>query len=158
MVLLLLCGATAVEGQLRVGGELAFADDVDFGIGALVEVPLTSINENLEFGGRFDFFFPDGYDYWEINGDVRYLFPLPDNSQVVPYALAGLAIGRISADIDVDIPGVNVDASNTEVALRLGGGVKFPMERVTPFAELGLGIGDIPDFAIRGGLSLALGG
>jgi hypothetical protein len=154
---LILGGPVALEGQVSVAPEVAIGDDVDFGIGGALSLPLTQLHEDLEFAGRFTFFFPDGFDYWEINGDVRYLFSIEGNDQIVPFALAGLAIGNASYDADVpDI--VEVDESNTEVGLRLGGGIKVPQDRFVPYAELGLGIGDIPDFAIRVGLSFLLGG
>jgi hypothetical protein len=153
---LTLGGPAALEGQWSAGPEIALADDVDFGIGGVVSVPLTSIYPDLEFAGRFTLFFPDGFDYWEVDGDVRYLFNIEGNEEVVPYALAGLAIGRASHDDEVG--DFDVGGSNTEVGLRLGGGIKAPMDQFVPFAELGLGVGDIPDFTIRAGLSFLVGG
>lgn len=148
--------AGPVQAQVSVAPEVAFGEDVDLGIGAHVAAPLTAVDENLELAARFNLFFPDGFDYWEINGDARYLFPLPDNDQVVPYALGGLAFGNYSFDFESEL--VDVDDSTTEFGLRLGGGVKFPMDRFHPFAELGAGIGDVPDFVLRGGVSFPLGG
>ncbi len=147
--------AGPVQAQVSVAPEVAFGDDVDLGIGAHVAAPLTSVNENLELAARFNLFFPDGFDYWELNGDVRYLFPLPENDQFVPYVLGGLVFGNWSFDFESDL--VDVDDSTTEFGLRLGGGVKFPMDRFHPFAELGAGIGDVPDFVLRGGVAFPLG-
>lgn len=148
-------GAADVEGQVRVGPEISLAEDVDVGIGAVVEAPLTAIYENLEAAGRFTLYFPDGADYWELDADVRYLFPLEGENQLLPYALAGIAIGHSSWDHGG--PGEGSSGSDTEIALRIGGGFKIPMDRFTPFAELGLGIGDLPDFTLRAGVTLPVG-
>lgn len=143
------------EAQVSLGPEIAIADDADFGLGAVLEAGLPSVDANLEVVARFNIFFPDGFDYWELDGDVRYLFPLRDQDQIIPFVLAGIGIGH--ASVDYDGPGIEVDGSNTEVGIRLGGGLKIPMERITPFVELGLGVGDIPDFVLRGGLTFPLG-
>lgn len=148
-------GGSDLQAQVALGPEVSLAEHVDAGIGVVLEAPLTSVNANLEFAGRFTLYFPDVIDYWEIDGDVRYLFPLADQPQLLPYALGGIAIGRYSYDSNG--PGEDISRGNTEVGLRVGGGLKIPMERVLPFVELGLGIGDIPDFTFRGGLTFPLG-
>jgi opacity protein-like surface antigen len=148
-------GSSPARGQVALGPEISVAEDVDLGIGAVIEAPLTSVYEELEFAGRFTVYFPDAGDYWEINGDVRYLFPLEGENALLPYVLGGIAIGHSSWDYDV--PGQGGTGSDTEIALRIGGGFKVPMDRITPFAELGLGIGDLPDFTLRGGLTFPLG-
>lgn len=155
LLALLLIGAPEAQGQIAIGPELSVAESVDVGIGAIVEAPLTSIHERLEFAGRFTFYFPDGWDYWEIDGDVRYLFPLEGGDDLIPFALAGLAIGHSSRDYET--PGDGAGGSNTEVGLRVGGGLKIPMRRFTPFAELGLGVGDLPDFSLRLGGTFPIG-
>lgn len=147
--------ADLAQAQISLGPEISIADDVDFGIGAVLEAALSSFDPNLEMAVRFSLYFPDRIDYWELDGDLRYLFPLTDQNQMIPYVLGGIAIGHASYDFDG--PGIDVDDGNTEVGVRLGGGLKFPMDRITPFAELGLGVGDIPDFTIRGGLTFPIG-
>jgi hypothetical protein len=155
LVTLLAFVASPLQGQIALGPEISLAEDVDLGIGVLMEAPLTSVYEQMEFGGRFTLYFPDGGDYWELDGDVRYLFPLEHENALLPYALAGIAIGHFSRDYET--PGGGRSGSDTEVALRIGGGFKVPMARMTPFAELGLGVGDLPDFTLRGGLTFPVG-
>ncbi len=153
---LLLGTADPSEAQISLGPEISIADDVDFGIGAVLEAALSSLDPNLEMAARFTLYFPDRIDYWELDGDLRYLFPLDDQNEIIPFVLAGIAIGH--ASFDYDGPGADiVDDGNTEVGIRLGGGLKIPMDRITPFVELGLGVGDIPDFTLRGGLTFPLG-
>lgn len=145
--------ASGAQAQVYLGPQLSVAEDVDLGIGVNVGVPLSALQENLEFSGNFTFYFPDGFDYWEVDGNVRYLFPLSDDMNLLPFAMAGLAIGHFSWDAN----GI-LDGSETELGLRLGGGFKVPMDKLTPFVELALGIGDIPDFTLRGGLTFPMGG
>jgi opacity protein-like surface antigen len=149
-------GTPGVQGQVALGPELSVAEDVDFGVGAVVEVPLTSVYPDLEFAGRFTFYFPDSGDYWEINADARYLFPLEGESPVLPFVLAGIAIGHFSWEYDLPVVGTQ-SGSDTELGLRLGGGFKVPLEQAVPFAELGLGVGDIPDFSLRAGVTFLIG-
>ena len=160
VVSLLALVASPLHGQIAVGPEISLAEDVDLGIGVVMEGPLTSVYEQLEFGGRFTLYFPDGGDYWELDGDVRYLFPLEGENALLPYVLAGIAIGHWSWDYEGpgdEAPVGRRSGSDTEVALRIGGGFKVPMARMTPFAELGLGVGDLPDFTLRGGLTFPVG-
>ena len=147
--------APQARAQVELGPQLSIANDVDFGLGVNLGLPLTSLHQNLEFSGNFTLYFPDNIDYWEIDGNIRYLFHLQGNSSMIPFAMAGLAIGRSSWDGD-HVPGLG-DDSNTELGLRLGGGAKFPMGKTTPFVDLGLTIGDLPDFVLRGGLTFPLG-
>lgn len=144
--------APSAQAQVALGPQLSLADDVDFGIGAVLETPLTAFNDNLEFSGAFTLFFPDAGDYWELEGSIRYLFPNAGDGSFIPFVSAGIGIGRFSWDSE------NAEGSDSEVGLKLGGGLKFPMEKITPFAELGLGIGDLPDFTLRGGLTFMVGG
>ena len=114
------------QGQIYLGPEVAWNDDADFGIGAGVEFDLPSLYPGLAFHGDFLWFFPgDNFDYFEVNTNLTYDFPL-EGASVVPFALAGLNIGRVSFDADDIDPGFDVDGgSSTDVGLNLGGGIKF---------------------------------
>ena len=152
-----LAGGTVqtVEAQVEIGAQGALASDVDFGIGGIVVFPLESVHEALEIAANFDFFFPDGFDYWEIGGLLRYVFPLEDVT-VEPFVAAGLGIGRFSSG--GTIFGEDISYDNTEVGLKVGGGAKIPSDTVTPFAEILLGIGDIVDFVLHVGVTFTVGG
>ena len=153
---LVLLGSPGARGQIALGPELSVADDVDLGLGAVIEAPLTSVYENLEFAGRFTFYFPDTGDYWEIDADVRYLFPLEGENPLLPFVMGGIAIGHSSWEYDLPVIGTQ-SGSETELGVRIGGGFKVPLDRVVPYAELGLGVGDIPDFTLRGGVMFPIG-
>lgn len=150
LALLALCAPQA-QGQISIGPQITLADDVDIGIGAALEAPMASVHENLEFSGAFTLFFPDHSDYWELEGTVRYLFSAQGNSSLIPFALAGVGLGRSSHEHD------GHTTNDTHVDLKFGGGVKAHMDLFTPFVELALAVGDGPDFGLRAGLAFALG-
>lgn len=148
----------SARAQVSISPHAAFANDVDFGIGAIVGFPLESLHEAIEGAGSFTIFFPgDGLGYWEINALLNYMIELA-NPDVLPYVSAGLGIGNYSIDVP-DIPGFGgFGFSGTEIGLKVGGGAKFnPDNSVSPFAEVHLGLGNIPDFAVRGGVSFKVG-
>lgn len=149
---LLLALAGRVEAQTRVGAAAAWHEDVDFGVGAFVVFPLAGVHPNLAVEGDFTYFFPDGFDYFEINGNLIYTFPV--EADVSPWAMGGLNLARVS----VDVPGFG-DASETEVGVNLGGGVTFsPASSISPLVGAKIELGGGEGFVIFGGLSFALGG
>lgn len=152
-----LLGAVALVGMLTMpsgaeaqtlGAVGAYYDDLEaFGLGAYVAIPIPQVYEGLSFNPNFVFFFPDGGDYWELNGDVVLSFPLEDDSPIIPFALSGISIGRTSAG----------SFSDTDIGLNLGGGVAFPLESVRPVAGAKFEIRDNTGFVIFGGVGFPLG-
>lgn len=120
---LLLAGGQTADAQVYVGPQVNLATDTDFGVGGRV---LANIEQaNLEFVGSADLYFPDGpTDYWEANGNLFYHFHLPENPSVLPYLGGGLNLATFS----------NGD-TRTEAGLNLGGGVRFPLEDISPYVE-----------------------
>lgn len=152
----LLALPSTATAQMHVSPHAAFGSDVDFGVGTTLGLPVGPV----EAAGSFTYFFPSDFDYWEI--DVMALYPIQlSDSPVVPYLVAGLAIGSFSVDVDVpDIPGFDFDTGvdGSQVGMRLGGGARIGTGgSPAPFAEVLLGLGDIPDFMVRGGVSIPLG-
>lgn len=143
----------AVEAQATLGPTVAYHDDFDFGVGAAVGVPIEAINENVGFLGDFVFFFPepDGLDYWEINANLTMDFPIED-ATVVPFALAGLNIARLSVDAGV------IEGSDTEMGLNIGGGIKFDVGSLRPSVGLRLELEGGDGFVIFGTVPFVLGG
>lgn len=126
---LLTLASAPVQGQVLVGPEVAWNDDADLGVGAGIEFDLPSLSPGIAFHGDFLWFFPDGpIDYFELNANLMYDIPL-EESQVVPFVLAGLNVGRVDVDND-DI--LEDDGGNTDVGLNLGGGLKFRMGSFQP--------------------------
>jgi hypothetical protein len=154
--ILALAGAVAVPGavqaQTTFGPVAAFHDDADFGIGGYLRLPIPSVSPNLAIVPSFVLFFPDGYDFFEFNGDVTYSFASSAEAAIAPFALAGLNVARVSVDVGND------SASNTDLGLNLGGGVAFRSGSLQPFAGAKFEIQDGSALVIFGGLGFALGG
>lgn len=139
-----------VAAQATVGPMAAFHDDVDFGIGGFVSIPVPSLDPNLTIVPSFVYYFPDDpFNYWEINGDVLYAFEVSADTPVLPFAFGGLNFASF---------GIDGGNSNTEIGLNLGGGIKFRAESVEPFAGAKFQIGDIDGFVIFGGIGFPVGG
>jgi hypothetical protein len=144
----ILAAPSVVQAQVQVGPVAAFHDDVDFGIGGFVGIPVPSLNPNLAIVPNFLIYFPDGFDALEVNGDVVYSFAVSAESPVIPWAMAGLNFFRVSGG----------GFSNTDVGLNLGGGVDFRAGSMTPFAGAKFELHDGNGFVIFGGLGFAVGG
>ena len=142
------------QAQVQIGPTLAFSDEVDFGIGATLHAQAPQLGEGLGFLGEFLVYFPDqdGLDFFEINGNVTYAFPLA-NSTVLPFALGGLNVSRAS----VDTGGLG-DASNTDIGLNLGGGINFDLGSFRPMIGGRFAIGDLDHFIIFATLPFEVGG
>lgn len=150
-------------GQISVGPFAAFHDDADLGIGAFVNVPAPDIHENLSFSGDFGYFFPgdggfDGIDvdYWELNANALYRFPMEDAS-FTPWALAGLNIANGSVGLDLGELGEG-SASDTEIGVNIGGGVTFGTGAMRPFAGAKIELGGGEGAVVFGGLAFDVGG
>lgn len=135
--------AADARAQVRIGGQLSLAEDQDLGLGPRVELDIPAV-PSLTVIGSFDYFFSDdvtvpgvgeaGQDYWELNGNVVYNFLIVDLVGVEPYVGAGLNIAHRSIDFEGD--GTQVDESDLLGGLNLLGGARFPLNGVTPFAEI----------------------
>lgn len=136
-------GASA---QVTIGPVIGYDPDAEIGIGGQVGLPLSSLGEG-QFGflGDVLVFFPDGFDYLEINGNLTYDIPL-ENSSVVPFILGGINYARISVEV------LGVSGSSSDVGLNLGGGVDFDLGSFRPTAgvraELGGGEAVVFFFAL----------
>jgi hypothetical protein len=150
----MLSAPVALQAQMTAGPILAYHTDAEaIGVGAFIAIPVPQLSEGFAIVPDFTWYFPDGYDYFEINGDLAYFFPVAADSPVSPFAFAGLNIARTSIDL-----GTFGSTSNTDVGLNLGGGVEFPGSSLSPFAGAKFEIQDATGFVIFGGISFALGG
>lgn len=137
-----------VQAQATLGPTVAYHDEADFGIGVALGLPLSGLDEQIEFLGDFVIFFPDapGLDFFEINGNLTYDFPVED-AEVLPFALAGLNIARASNEI----------SSNTEMGLNVGGGIKFDAGPLRPTVGLRLELEGGEGFVFFGTVPFTMG-
>ena len=138
---------SGADAQVQLGPTLAFSDEVDFGIGATLSAQAPQLGEGIGFLGEFIFYFPDNVDFFEINGNVTYAFPLAE-STVLPFALGGLNIGRISSDFG---------GGNTDVGVNLGGGISFDLGSFRPSVGGRFVLGDFDHFILFATLPFEVG-
>lgn len=148
--LMLAVPATAV-GQVVFGPQLSFGGDTDVGIGGRVLANVESM-EHWDFIGTFDVWFPDDrgdndVSAWEANGNLAYNFVV-ENSELNPYAGAGLSIFHISFDDDL----IGEDRDDTDLGLNLFGGLKFPGRSITPFVEVRAVLEAADQVVVTGGI------
>jgi opacity protein-like surface antigen len=145
---MLAAGVSSAEAQgVRFAPQLSFADDTDLGIGARIRMGFPSVAPGFFGVGSFDYFFPDGFNYFEINANVGYVIP-GVRGKVHPYAGGGLNIARASAE---NCSGSG--CSNSEVGLNLLGGLDFETRsRIMPFIELRVELSGGEQFVVTGGL------
>ncbi|MGH7542243.1 MAG: outer membrane protein [Gemmatimonadota bacterium] len=145
------------SAQVRVGGQVSFADDADFGIGPRIALEIPRVLPGLWIVGSFDYFFPDeglfgsegDVDYWELNGNLLYEFEIPDTPGIIPYAGGGINIAHASF---TTVEPIETDESNTEGGLNILGGAAFPLTGVTPFVEVRVEIEGGEQFVVTGGI------
>lgn len=128
--------------------------DAPFGAGGLV----LSIQPGVEYVFLEDI---PGVDrsFLQLDGNVVASFAAPGAS-IAPYAGAGLAVAFVSSELEANIPGVDTDASSTELGLNILGGVELPgaLGFADPFVDARLTLIDGGNyFAIRAGLEIPLG-
>ena len=151
---LLLHGGPA-SAQVSAGPTLAFHNDFDFGIGALVEVAVPQLHEDVGFVGDLTFFFPDpdGLDVWEANGILTWDLPL-ETTSVSVFGLGGLHLARLSYEADIGFG--SADGSDIELGLNLGGGVRFQAAGFRPLVGLRAELSGAEGFAIFAALPFQL--
>lgn len=137
----------AARGQAAIGPQLSLAEDHDFGLGGRVVANIADYG-GWEGVGSFDVFFPEGdVDYWEINGNIVYNFPVDPARAFFPYLGGGLNVAHLDGP-----GGADGDVEDTEVGLNVVGGGKFDATGVTPFVEARIEIEGGEQFVLTGGL------
>ncbi|MDP2497318.1 MAG: hypothetical protein Q8W44_04910 [Candidatus Palauibacterales bacterium] len=140
-VALLALPGTARGQDVQLGPQLSLADDYDAGLGGRAVFNVGDPG-GWEGTGSFDVFFPDGdVDYWELNGNLVYNFPVEESRTFFPYLGGGLNIARVEAGTLED----------TDLGVNIVGGSKFDAEGVTPFVEARVEIEGGEQFVLTGG-------
>ncbi len=149
-VIVALPGQAEAQGA-AIGPTVAWHDDFDVGIGAMADIGLPAVAPGAGILADFTYFFPseDNLNYFEINGNFRWEFPGAELA-VVPFAMAGLNWARFSRD--------DIDISDSEVGLNLGGGLKFNAGTLEPIVGARFEIDGGEGFVLFGTLPFSLGG
>jgi hypothetical protein len=129
---------------------VAWNDDVDMGIGATLGIELPELGPKLSVMADFLLFFPEVGNYWELSGDLACDVPV-EGSSLSPFVMAGLSLGHASVDV------LGVTASNSDLNLNVGGGLRLKAGRFRPEVGGRLVFGDGSSFTLFGTLPFALG-
>ena len=153
IVVLGLAATRQAQAQWKFGPEINIGtNSIGFGIGGRAELSLAKLIpsvKGLTAIGSFDYYFPSGFNYWEINAGVGYHFQI-QGAPIDPYAGAGLGIGHTSVS-GCAVLGISCSATN--VGLDLFAGTNFkPLGTVTPFAELHIDVRSGSALVLTGGV------
>ncbi len=150
---ILLVGAVAPQraaGQVTFGAALSWGDDTDLGLGGRLNFGLGEVTKKNKIEGRatIDFFFPNGFDYWQITGDG--IYQIPTAGAAKPYVGAGLGYAKASIETMTPLPGYG---AGSDLFLNLIGGLRFePRGNIRPFAEARFQLGDGSQLVLAGGI------
>ena len=153
-VALVVVGASTADAQ-RFGAHAIWANDVELGVGARMEMDFSNKLSKQPplsrafFIGQFDYFLdpcePADCTYFEINPSIA----VPLNATTLkPYVGAGLNIARMS----VDFGGTIGNQSDTEIGINLLGGLKLNLSGMDAFTEARLALGGGEQFSIAFGI------
>lgn len=135
------------QNEFKVGAGLAYGSEVEsIGIQAGAVYDFT---EEISGAADFIIFFPENYDWWELNVNGHYRFLSEDNISV--YGLAGLNYATLSVDL-----GQFGSASDSELGLNIGGGAEFGLDFANLYTELKYVLGNADQFGISAGLRFAI--
>lgn len=162
----MLLGVSPAAGQAHLGAELAYANDLDLGVGLRIDVPVEAVHERFHVTGSFLYFFPGessdeipgvsaDIEYWEVNANGRFRIA-NDDANLTPYIGAGLNIGRLTGSVDISGVG-GTSESSTELGLNLLGGLEFGRGPSRPFVEGRFEVGGGEQFIIAGGITIPIG-
>lgn len=144
LCLLMSGGLVAVSEAQRphIGGHLLYNFDAEkFGLGAQFSYPVA---RRLEAYPSFDYLFISQGSLWQLNADLKYKLREEHNWF---YVGGGLAIARGSAG----------GLSNTDLGFNAFGGWETLIgQRVHPYVEGRLTVGDGSSFQIAGGLNITI--
>lgn len=140
--------AFAQEGQFKGGVGLAFATQ-DVGIGAQAGVTY-GFTDEIAAAANFTMYFPDGFDWWDINVNGHYNFLNEDGTNV--YALAGLNYANLSFPSVQTQFGSFGGGSTSEIGLNLGAGAEFDIDFAYLYTELKYVIGNADKLDVAAGL------
>lgn len=143
------------EAQVQIGPTLAYHNDFDVGLGGTLNVQMPALGDRIGFMADVLVFFPDAdnVNYLEFNGNLTYAFPL-ENERVRPFALLGLNVGRVSADVPDEID----SGDETEIGLNLGGGLGFELGVLRPSVGARVEVGGGEGFVLFVTLPFEVGG
>ncbi|WP_425154917.1 hypothetical protein [Candidatus Palauibacter sp.] len=161
-------GAVPLAGQeIKVGGQVSFGDDADFGLGPRAQADVPWVAPGVWVAASFDYFFPDSglgdpggdYDYRELNVNVLGDLSIARATNLVPYIGGGanFAWQEVPSGSDEgsdDGSDEGEGSSESLFGLNLVAGFRFPLVGFTPFVELRYELQGGEQLLIAGGVLL----
>lgn len=136
------------SSDVKIGGGIIYGLEVEaIGVQAGAKYAFTP---DISGAADFAIYFPDNYDWWELNANGHYHFFAEEGTKV--YGLAGLNYSTWSFDIGSGMGSV----SNSEVGLNLGGGAEFGVDFADIYTELKYILGSADQLAISAGLRFGI--
>jgi hypothetical protein len=143
-----LAAAFLIALALVPAGTASAADvGVRFGLYTEVEEPfvgvelLTRVANRIYFNPNFEWVFTEGFDYFTLNGDFHYDFPVQGRT----FVWVGAGLGLVRVDFD--------GADDTDAALNVLGGVGYRAGGgVIPYAQAKVIVKDDSELVIAFGL------
>ncbi|OQY27291.1 MAG: hypothetical protein B6244_11150 [Candidatus Cloacimonetes bacterium 4572_55] len=118
----------------RWGVRGGFSFDVDqILLGAHVDLG-TVLEDRLRFEPNAELGFGDNHITVGVAADLKYLF---EGEDFVPYLIGGIQLTHDNFDVDSRNHGSD---SKTSIALNMGGGLSFPIDRREYFVDIRLGV------------------
>jgi opacity protein-like surface antigen len=88
-----------VDAQVAFGAGLSVGTDTDLGLGARIKFGLGELTRKSKISGQagFDYFFPDGFDYWSLT--AHGLYNIETAGKIKPYVGGGVGYAHASLDL-----------------------------------------------------------
>jgi hypothetical protein len=153
-VLLLLVYGTSVSTAQTLQGGLAFGTDSDLGVKVGVFVP---VMESIDVGGDFTYFFPDGFDLYELNFNGRYAIPLEGSFGL--FGIGGLNYTNVSVDTSSICGSFGVSCGNvssSEIGVNIGAMAAFGSGPLGFYADAKFVLGGAEQLEFGGGVTFDL--
>ena len=150
-------GPPLAAQEIKVGGQVTFGDDADFGIGPRAQVSLPWIDPGIRVAASYDYFFPDSgltdiggdFDYRELNFNVLGDISVPSVTNLVPYIGGGVNVAWES------VPSGGMEGAEERLfGMNLVAGLRFPLVGFTPFVEARYELEGGQQLLVAGGILL----
>ncbi|MFH2051246.1 MAG: outer membrane beta-barrel protein [bacterium] len=134
--------------------------DATIGFGAVVGLGELSPSFGLELTADYWKSNDEEIEEWEVKDFIlglRARYDIATEGTMVPYLFGGLGLNFLSYDLG-EFAGIPVEDSESKIGFDLGGGLEFPGESMSFFAEAAYRIvEDFSSFWIGGGLKFNMG-
>lgn len=154
LLFVLFATAQLANAQIQIGGGLIYGTELEE-VGVQVNGTLNTPGP-IRLAADIGIFLLDDVGnsergFWEINFNGHYMLPGIPKANV--YGIAGINISTATLKNDT----FNIDSSDSEFGLNLGGGAEVPLGFAKLFGELRVVLGEADQAVLSGGLRFPIG-